>query len=255
MATGINTTSTTGYDDFKSLGLTHTEETKIDRDSKQIGDFMRLFIEQLKHQNPMEPQEGADFLAQISQMQSVEELRNVQKSVTDMSESFQSSRILEATSMIGKSIEVPSNQMMLKTEQSGHAKSIKGEVMIPNLGEDDTVNNVLLNVYDPVTSEIIQTYQFGPQSSNASVPFQWNGNHVQGEQIGERLSNSGGEPIMDGPYRVQAQAQINGQWRNVSTMVSTSIDSVSIDKDTNELTLNASSIGQVKLSELQKIHE
>lgn len=254
MSIGINSTGS-GYEDFKALGLTHKEEATINKDNKQIGDFMRLFIEQLKHQNPLEPQEGADFLAQISQMQGVEELRNVQQSITNMSESYQSGKILEATSMIGKSIEVPSNKMMLKTDITGLAKVIKGEVVVPELGEDDAVNNAKVSIQDPITGEILQEYEFGAQAGKANIPFEWNGTYVQGENIGERIINSSGQPIMDGPYNVQAQVQVNGKWRNVNTLVSTTIDSVSINNDTRELTLNASSIGQVKLSELNKIYE
>lgn len=237
--------------DFKLLGLTHPDKQEISKDNNQIGDFMRLFIEQLKHQNPLEPQEGADFLAQIAQMQSVEELKNVETSVTKMSEAFQSSRILEATGMIGKSIEVPSDQMMLRTDGSGKTKTIRGEITLPDVDEKSAINNVMMNVINPSTGEIVKTYTYGPQSSGHNLPFSWDGT---GES-GTRVLAADGQPIPDGPYKIVAQAQVNGNWRGVGTKVTTSIDSVSVDSDTREVTLNASSIGQVKLSDLNKIYE
>lgn len=255
MSVGISSTNTS-YDDFKSLGLTHKkEEASISKDNKQIGDFMKLFIEQLKHQNPLEPQEGADFLAQISQMQGVEELRNVQQSVKNMSESYQSGMILEATSMIGKSIEVPSNKMMLRTDMSGQAKIINGEVVMPDLSKDDAVNNVKVTIQDPISGAILQEYEFGAQAGGDNIPFAWNGTYVEGENIGERIIGTNGQPIMDGPYNVKAEIQLNGKWRNANTLVTTSIDSVSINNETKDITLNASSVGQVKLSDLKKIYE
>jgi flagellar basal-body rod modification protein FlgD len=75
-------------------------ETKIkDKNDTGIGaamgDFLNLFVTQLKNQDPLSPMEGADFLAQTAQITSVEQLTKLN----------QNTRNSLAASLLGKQIE------------------------------------------------------------------------------------------------------------------------------------------------------
>ena len=57
-----------------------TQSTTTSADAgPQVGadTFLKLLVEQLKHQDPMAPQDGAQFLAQLAQFNSVEQLMSI----------------------------------------------------------------------------------------------------------------------------------------------------------------------------------
>lgn len=47
--------------------------------TKQVNSdmFLRLLVEQLKHQDPLSPQDGAEFVAQLAQFNSLEQLTSI----------------------------------------------------------------------------------------------------------------------------------------------------------------------------------
>ncbi len=46
--------------------------------------FLRLLVEQLKHQNPFQPMENTQFLSQLAQFRSLEQLQTLEGAITTM---------------------------------------------------------------------------------------------------------------------------------------------------------------------------
>ncbi|MHC4182553.1 MAG: flagellar hook capping FlgD N-terminal domain-containing protein [Planctomycetota bacterium] len=65
-------------------------------------DFLRLFVAQLKAQNPLNPQEGHEFIAQLAQFTSLEQLTNLNTSFSDM---LKYQQLLGGGELIGKNAE------------------------------------------------------------------------------------------------------------------------------------------------------
>jgi flagellar basal-body rod modification protein FlgD len=63
--------------------------------------FMTLLVAQMRYQNPMAPQDGAQYLAQVSQYAMVEQLQKVSQAQEEVS-GYQ--RALMATSMVGAQV-------------------------------------------------------------------------------------------------------------------------------------------------------
>ena len=46
--------------------------------------FMQLLVAQIKHQNPLSPQDGVQFLTQLAQFSELEQLVNINGTLTEM---------------------------------------------------------------------------------------------------------------------------------------------------------------------------
>ena len=63
--------------------------------------FLQLLVAQLKYQDPMNPAQGTEFLAQTAQFTMVEKLTSLAQQSSD---SLAAQRAVEATSMVGRTI-------------------------------------------------------------------------------------------------------------------------------------------------------
>lgn len=91
-------------------GSRSTEQTKqLDKDA-----FLMLLLTELKNQNPLEPLDNKDLIAQLSQLTSLEQITNMTKSVTDFINANVNFMKAQAASMIGKDVVVRSNMLSLQ---------------------------------------------------------------------------------------------------------------------------------------------
>lgn len=79
------------------------------RDPSALGkdQFLQLLITQLKHQDPINPVEDKEFIAQLAQFSSLEQMQNLNTTLGDMMLAQQKLTALgQATTMIGKEVEL-----------------------------------------------------------------------------------------------------------------------------------------------------
>jgi flagellar basal-body rod modification protein FlgD len=69
----------------------------LDKDS-----FMKLLITELRYQDPTRPMEDREFIAQMAQFSTLEQMSNMNKEITGL---LKSSRSSEAFSLLGKHVE------------------------------------------------------------------------------------------------------------------------------------------------------
>lgn len=75
-AAGQPSTTATGSTTTASSGNTSKAEANESRDQ-----FLQLLVAQLKGQNPLNPLDGTQFVSQLAQFSSLEELTNVRSSI------------------------------------------------------------------------------------------------------------------------------------------------------------------------------
>ncbi len=85
-----------------------TNKKKIDKQA-----FLMLLVTELKNQNPLEPLDNKDLIAQLTQLTSLEQISNMTKSVTDFVNSSLAMQKAQAASMVGKDVVVRSNNLDL----------------------------------------------------------------------------------------------------------------------------------------------
>ncbi|TYP59926.1 flagellar hook capping FlgD N-terminal domain-containing protein [Thermosediminibacter litoriperuensis] len=79
---------------FTAVSQTYRGADNVSAGRAQLGkdDFLKLLITELKHQNPLEPLDSKEYIAQLATFTSLEQLQNLNSQISAMS----------AISVIGK---------------------------------------------------------------------------------------------------------------------------------------------------------
>ncbi|RNC29542.1 MAG: Basal-body rod modification protein FlgD [Candidatus Dichloromethanomonas elyunquensis] len=102
--TTVNGTSNTQNTTITSANTNSTTNAV----SNELGknDFLKLLVAQLKNQDPMSPADNTQFVAQLAQFSSLEQMNNVAKSMeelkTSMTTLYGQSLLTQGAAMIGK---------------------------------------------------------------------------------------------------------------------------------------------------------
>lgn len=110
--------SATGEDYSLPNGQARTVTKSLDKDA-----FLRLFVEQLKNQDPMSPQDSSEFMAQMATFSSLEQLTNLNDTAQQLK---QSQDMLQASALIGR-------QVLIVTEDG----TVSGTVEKAVIGSDN----------------------------------------------------------------------------------------------------------------------
>ena len=133
-ASGKTTTSQTGV---ASATNSSTGGQTLGKDA-----FLQLLVTQMQHQNPLDPQDNSEFVAQLAQFSSLEGITSLNDSVTAISGTFKSSQALQASSLVGRSVIVQTDKSVVDT-----TKSFTGTVAVP--AEADPVKYHGPTPFDP----------------------------------------------------------------------------------------------------------
>jgi len=110
MATDLNTVTVGGvtyskadYDAMQASKTTTSANDSLDKDA-----FLQLLVTQMQYQDPLDPQDNSEYVAQLAQFSSLEQMTNVYKSVDEVSKLVSnidtSVLVGQLSSMIGKDI-------------------------------------------------------------------------------------------------------------------------------------------------------
>ncbi len=213
-------------DDLSIDRSTSNENKKTDATDKNK--FLELMIAQLKNQNPLDPQDGAQFLSQLAQFSTVEGIQTLNDNMTQLSSGYRSSQALQATALVGRRVEVPSD--------TGTIKGVGG--LSGSVDLDAQSPNVSLQIQNSA-GDLVKTIPLGEHIAG-SVPFKWDG-----------LDNQG-LPVSNGEYALVATALINGKSVQMPTQVAVNVNSVTLGKD-GEVLVNLDGMGSVNLDSLKNI--
>ncbi|MCV4290506.1 flagellar hook assembly protein FlgD [Pseudomonas capsici] len=191
--------------------------------------FLQLLVTQMKNQNPLDPQDNTQFVAQLAQFSSLESMQNLTSTVDSIATSYKSSQALQASSLVGRSVIVETG-----TAQVDTTKGLTGSVVIPSSTSATTVK-----VYD-ASNNLVDTIDLGSKNAgNAS--FTWDG------------LNSEGTAMPSGAYSFIANGTINGTNNGLSTYLPATVNSVTTAVSGGEMTLNLAGGNSIALSKVQSI--
>jgi flagellar basal-body rod modification protein FlgD len=149
-------------------------------------DFLRLFVTQLRYQNPLNPLDGAAFTAQLAEFSSLEQLVNMNQRMDNLLNYQDSLNNALATGLIGRYVSYRDDIV----SYSGQPVEIRFTLQGPS---SDTV----LRIYS-TDGQMVREINLGPLSGTQT--YTWDGLDSSGQQVPE------------GSYRVEVVAtDANGQ--------------------------------------------
>jgi flagellar basal-body rod modification protein FlgD len=215
---------------YTQLGLTNTQETsKKKGDELGQADFLELMTSQLKFQDPLKPMENGDFLGQMAQFGTVSGINELNSAFNSMSTSFQSNQALQASTLVGRRVLAPSDVAYL-TEGKGLSGSI--DLQQP-------ANKVIVSITNSV-GQLVHRQDLGLQQAGL-VDFNWNGLDQNGNQL----------PA--GNYQIAAELNRGTEVSAGETLAVADVESVTLGKAGQDLTLSVTGLGDIGLSQIRKI--
>lgn len=199
--------------------------------NKDLGknEFLNLLVAQLNNQNPLEPQGNGEFIAQLAQFSTLEGVEKLNTSMGALLSGYQSSQALQASSLVGRKVIVPSEKAVVDTSET-----FKASAVLPV-----SSSNVYVNVYDNAGATV-NRINLGQQNAG-NVSFMWDG------------KDSSGNLMPPGTYRFEAQATYEDGTKGLYTLLPANVDSVTLGQNGSGLMLNLAGLGSVPLSQVQMI--
>lgn len=199
------------------------KSTELDKNA-----FLELMVAQLNNQDPLNPQENGEFIAQLAQFSSVEGIENLNNTVEVMSTSLQSSQALQASALVGRTVHVLSDKSYLAPEGD-----VSGTIKL-----DRSTTSLTLDITNSA-GVLVDQIDMGSQVAG-DIRFEWNG------------KDADGVPYAAGDYFFKATANISGAPEQIDIALSANVDSVSINPDRSVL-LNIQGRGAVPLLDVEEI--
>ena len=180
--TDILTTPTTATSTASSVKM----ETKP-AGSMDQSDFLRLMTTQLSTQDPFNPVDNTQMVAQMAQFSQLAGISEMNKSMAAIAAAFTPGRLTDAASWIGRSMLTQSD--IATPLQDG---SYAGQITLP--GNADQVN---LSFVDQ-SGKLVHSESLGAQKAG-DLSFAWDG------------KDASGNVVANGPVRVIVDASGNGE--------------------------------------------
>lgn len=202
----------------------NTAQAAMDK-SKQLSqtDFMSLLIEQMRNQDPTQPMDSSQMLSQMAQISQISATQQLQTSFDSLSTSLQGNQLLQASTLVGREVTVPSQ---VGTLQGGH---LKGAINVTDNGN----GQVLIK---DRAGNVVRHLNLGPVTVGLSN-FDWDG------------TGDDGQALPPGTYGLAAQVGTTA----TTTYVTGQVNSVGAS-GTDGTYLDVNGFGGVLLSQVARVN-
>jgi len=190
--------------------------------------FLQLISTQMQNQDPLNPTDPTQFLAQIEGLSEVSSLQSLQTSIAGLASGLQGAQMLNGTSLLGHSVLAAGT-----TAQLAAGGSVSGAVSAPSGASSLTV------AVTNSAGSLVDAFSVSPASSGYTN-FTWNGN------------TASGSAAPAGQYTLSVSATVGGSAQSVSPLIYSQVQSVTIDPSTQALDLNTVN-GTVPMSSVVSI--
>ena len=142
--------------------------SELDKDS-----FLLLMVTQMKNQDPLNPMDDTQYVSQLAQYSSLEQLMNLNDGMSSLTDATNNQQMLNATSYIGKEVGITGNSIG-KTTENGVVKTSTFRYAF-----GDNVTSGVLTVID-AQGNTVYTESIAGKQAGTTFEFNWNGLNDKG---------------------------------------------------------------------------
>ncbi|HDN9004641.1 flagellar hook assembly protein FlgD [Aeromonas veronii] len=226
MVDTTNSVNGIGRTTTQTTGTTTTPKKELDQAS-----FMKLLTMQLSYQDPFKPVDNAQMLSQMASMSTSEGISSLSTQMGKLNEQMISSQALQASSLVGQNVLLPSNVGYLDKEGP-----VSGVVQV---GTTNQYTGVKIIVEDEAGQVIKEFSLEGEQKGNVEIA--WDG------------TDKAGNRVKPGKYVIKASGSADGKAETIPTYAYGKVDSVALGNATNPTMLNLKGLGSTLLSSVLQI--
>jgi len=165
MSTSVASAITQANNEFNAVVGKQSGGANLDKNA-----FMLLLVTQFKYQDPLNPMDDKEFVSQMAQFSSLEQLMNLNTSMTSLTDATNNEQMINATSYIGKEVTVSGNSIGKVTDTTAKTMSITKFRYAPN----DDVASGTLTVRD-ADNNVVYSQDIGSKAAGTTYEFDWNG--------------------------------------------------------------------------------
>jgi flagellar basal-body rod modification protein FlgD len=228
------TTASTFDSTLSSLGIARsttsatTAATTNASTTLDQSDFLTLMTAQMKNQDPFNPVDNTQMIAQMAQMSSVAGISQMNTTLSSIATKLGATTTADALSYVGKTV--------LTAGSTAYARTSGGIAGAVELDAASTETNVTIS---DANGQVLKSIALGAQPAG-TVTYDWDGNNDAGTSAG------------DGPYTVAVAATNNGVDVTTRSLVWAPVESVSLPASGTPV-LQVTGLGSVDLTAVRKV--
>lgn len=157
---------------FADIGLRSAPRSEAQDNELGQDEFLQLLTTQLQAQDPLNPQSNGEFIAQLASFSTADGVQELLGAFDNFSNQITSGQALQASSLVGRTVLLPTNLAAQDRVFGG----IGGQINIP-VG----TQNVTLDISNE-QGEFIRRVELGDQLAGGLTEFLWDGLDEEGER-------------------------------------------------------------------------
>lgn len=206
-----NTTSTTATSATSGAAAEPKQKSALDKEA-----FLKLLVAQMSNQDPLKPQEGTEFVTQLSQFAMVEQSIAQSSKLDAITAQMTGLASNGATSLVNQDVTIRGTGIAFD--------GVTATGSSVNLSK--AAAKVTVQIQDS-SGQTVRTLEIGARPAGAAA-ITWDG------------KDAAGQPVAKGSYQIKVDAKdANGQTVSASQDVGGKVTKVSFDKGYPELVLDS----------------
>ena len=192
--------------DIPGLKLPTDSNVPVNRELGQA-EFLELMLAQIQNQDPFEPMENGAFVAQLAQFSTVTGLSEISTSVAALSDVLLANQTMQASTMVGRTVVVESNESVL-----GETGPLRASVELPI-----DASSADVRITSP-SGQLVREFRVNGDPGSL-VSFSWNG------------IRDNGDAAVPGRYTISATS--NNGTADIDAPLFSEVQVVSVSLDPN----------------------